>query len=64
MDWRITPVDLKPDRKCFGRHRAQRQAEDRVANAREHRNGSRPGIRLTIADTGSGIPALKLSTNR
>ena len=27
----------------------------RVANAHEHRNGSRPGIRLTIADTGSGI---------
>jgi signal transduction histidine kinase len=28
----------------------------RVTNTREHRNGSRPGIRLTIADTGSGIP--------
>jgi signal transduction histidine kinase len=27
----------------------------RVANTREHRNGSRRGIRLTIADTGSGI---------
>jgi signal transduction histidine kinase len=27
----------------------------RVTNTREHRNGSRPGIRLTIADTGSGI---------
>ena len=27
----------------------------RVANAREHSNGSRSGIRLTIADTGSGI---------
>jgi signal transduction histidine kinase len=27
----------------------------RVANTREHRNGSRPGIRLTIADTGTGI---------
>lgn len=27
----------------------------RVTNAREHRNGSRPGIRLTIADTGAGI---------
>lgn len=27
----------------------------RVANAHEHRNGSRPGIRLTIADTGTGI---------
>jgi signal transduction histidine kinase len=27
----------------------------RVTNTREHRNGSRPGIRLTIADSGSGI---------
>jgi signal transduction histidine kinase len=27
----------------------------RVTNTREHRNGSRPGIRLTIADNGSGI---------
>ncbi len=27
----------------------------RVTNTREHRNGSRPGIRLTIADTGAGI---------
>ena len=27
----------------------------RVTNTREHSNGSRPGIRLTIADTGSGI---------
>ena len=27
----------------------------RVTNTREHRNGSRPGIRLTIADTGTGI---------
>jgi signal transduction histidine kinase len=27
----------------------------RVANTHEHRNGSRPGIRLTIADTGTGI---------
>ncbi len=27
----------------------------RVTNTHEHRNGSRPGIRLTIADTGSGI---------
>lgn len=28
----------------------------RVSNAREHSNGSRPGIRLTVADSGSGIP--------
>jgi signal transduction histidine kinase len=27
----------------------------RVSNTREHSNGSRPGIRLTVADTGSGI---------
>jgi len=27
----------------------------RVTNAREHSNGSRPGIRMSIADTGSGI---------
>ena len=27
----------------------------RVANARQHSNGSLPGIRLTIGDTGSGI---------
>ena len=27
----------------------------RAANTHEHSNGSRPGIRLTIADTGSGI---------
>lgn len=27
----------------------------RLANMREHSNGSRPGIRLSIADTGSGI---------
>jgi signal transduction histidine kinase len=27
----------------------------RVTNTHEHRNGSRPGIRLTIADSGSGI---------
>ena len=27
----------------------------RVSNTREHRNGSRPGVRLTVADTGSGI---------
>lgn len=27
----------------------------RVTNTREHRNGTRPGIRLTVADTGSGI---------
>jgi signal transduction histidine kinase len=27
----------------------------RVANTHEHSNGSRPGIRLTIADNGSGI---------
>ena len=32
----------------------------RAANAREHSNGSRPGIRLSIADSGSGIqPAIK-----
>ena len=32
----------------------------RAANAREHSNGSRPGIRLTIADNGSGIqPAIR-----
>jgi len=32
----------------------------RVTNTREHRNGSRPGIRLTIADTGPGIhPAIR-----
>ena len=29
----------------------------RTANAREHRNGSRQGIRLSIADTGTGISA-------
>lgn len=28
----------------------------RIANTHEHSNGTRPGIRLTIADTGSGIP--------
>jgi signal transduction histidine kinase len=28
----------------------------RAANAREHRNGSRQGIRLSVADTGPGIP--------
>jgi signal transduction histidine kinase len=28
----------------------------RASNAHEHSNGSRPGIRLTFADTGSGIP--------
>ncbi len=28
----------------------------RVTNAREHTNGSRAGIRLIVADTGSGIP--------
>jgi signal transduction histidine kinase len=28
----------------------------RITSSREHSNGSRPGIRLTIADTGSGIP--------
>lgn len=27
----------------------------RVTNTHEHRNGSRPGIRLTIADSGTGI---------
>lgn len=27
----------------------------RAANTHEHRNGSRPGVRLTIADTGTGI---------
>lgn len=27
----------------------------RVMNTREHSNGSRPGVRLTIADTGTGI---------
>jgi signal transduction histidine kinase len=27
----------------------------RITNTHEHRNGSRPGIRLTIADTGTGI---------
>ncbi len=27
----------------------------RIAGAREHNNGSRPGVRLTIGDTGSGI---------
>jgi len=27
----------------------------RVSNTREHRNGARPGVRLTVADTGSGI---------
>jgi signal transduction histidine kinase len=32
----------------------------RVASSREHRNGSRQGIRLTVADTGSGIhPEIK-----
>jgi signal transduction histidine kinase len=29
----------------------------RIDRAREYSNGSRPGMRLTIADTGSGIPA-------
>ena len=28
----------------------------RITNTREHRNGERPGIRFTIADTGSGYP--------
>jgi signal transduction histidine kinase len=28
----------------------------RVSNARERSNGSRPGIRLTVADSGPGIP--------
>lgn len=28
----------------------------RASNAREHRNGLRSGIRLTVADSGSGIP--------
>jgi signal transduction histidine kinase len=27
----------------------------RVSNTREHSNGARPGVRLTVADTGSGI---------
>jgi signal transduction histidine kinase len=27
----------------------------RIAGTREHNNGSRPGVRVTIADTGSGI---------
>ncbi|MGA8086508.1 MAG: ATP-binding protein [Terracidiphilus sp.] len=27
----------------------------RVSNTREHRNGARPGVRLTVADSGSGI---------
>ena len=27
----------------------------RVARAREHHNGSRPGVRVTVGDTGSGI---------
>ncbi|HEY6447041.1 MAG TPA: ATP-binding protein [Acidobacteriaceae bacterium] len=27
----------------------------RIASTREHNNGSRPGVRLTIGDTGSGI---------
>ena len=27
----------------------------RVSNTRERRNGARPGVRLTVADTGSGI---------
>jgi signal transduction histidine kinase len=32
----------------------------RITNTREHSNGSRPGIRLTISDTGSGIhPEIK-----
>ena len=32
----------------------------RIANTREYSNGTRPGIRLTIADTGSGIsPEIK-----
>jgi len=29
----------------------------RIANTHEHRNGARAGIRLTVADNGSGIPA-------
>ena len=28
----------------------------RITNAHEHSNGARPGVRFTIADTGSGIP--------
>ena len=32
----------------------------RVSNALEHSNGARPGVRLTVADTGSGIsPAMR-----
>jgi len=32
----------------------------RIAGARERRNGARPGIRLTVADTGTGIhPEIK-----
>ena len=27
----------------------------RISDAHEHRNGARPGVRLTVADTGSGI---------
>ena len=27
----------------------------RIAGAREHNNGSRPGVRVTVGDTGSGI---------
>jgi len=32
----------------------------RIANTHEYRNGARPGVRLTVADTGSGIsPAVR-----
>lgn len=32
----------------------------RISNTREHRNGARPGVRLTVADTGSGVsPEIK-----
>ncbi|MGO9940143.1 MAG: sensor histidine kinase [Terracidiphilus sp.] len=32
----------------------------RISDTREHRNGARPGVRLTVADTGSGIsPAVR-----
>jgi signal transduction histidine kinase len=32
----------------------------RISDTREHRNGARPGVRVTVADTGSGVsPAIR-----
>jgi hypothetical protein len=56
LRWRTPAIDSEPDREFAGRHWAARHHENPHRQYARNSNGSRPGIRITIGDTGCGIP--------